>query len=124
MRGLNYRRYEPGPDWTAVVSTSTNPAANDVEADTGQLAAGSYEFMCHMRTTGTTNSTIGIQHRDAANTANNFDIQLELDFDATCMPCQYNIGPIRIEDNERLRMQMIDAHTGVVGTEIWYRRVR
>lgn len=52
--------------------TSTNPTANTVIADTGQLPAGTYDMFCQMSFNGTTPSngqTCLFQHQNAANSA-------------------------------------------------------
>lgn len=100
---------------------TTNPAANAVIVDTGQLAAGDFDVKAFMTAVGATmtRELIELQHRNAANSATinawqmgmvgGATVHMEVDFSLT------------IATNERLRVLIGQTLTGICGGTIMFK---
>lgn len=131
---VNRRGYEPGPDWTLVYDTAFFPIANDILADTGQLAAGVYQFRIHMvhRNDNAGPWTGRLEHRNATNTANVTVWGTESDRNRSYW---YNRNPSlpqlgqefrfmeRFALNERMQWRALETHNTRVYIHTWYRKV-
>lgn len=108
-------------------NTATNPALNAVLADTGQLAAGTYDVRA-MVSTGILGApqvfpVIDLQHRDAANLATLSSIPNQISVNTNIISDLHAITwtyATVIAANERLRFQLTSAAVtnGRIGTVI------
>lgn len=98
-----------------------SPVAADVLlADTGQLAAGIYDFTI-MGNTHTLATSYLLQHRNAANGANLK--QQRVFYSKEAAPNMVIINSYKIDTNERLRAVSNEAVNNVQCSIFWVRRV-
>ena len=94
-----------------------DPSAGDLLADTGQLAAGIYDFMI-FHWASFTGARIDLEHRNAAN-----DGTLAYQYLSLAVIDEMNIFPLlglKLATNERLRIVMLSAQTGYTQCSIQY----
>ncbi len=101
----------------------TNPAAGSILASTGALAAGNFKFrVFYSVADGTTGNAALVQHRDAADAANVF--QLHIESDPTTVPTNYVLDfTIAMAANERLRVLSRVLGTGRYQATIFQTRL-
>jgi len=93
--------------------TASNPAANLIIVDTGQLAGGVFDFLCWMSHSVTTGvSTLDIQHMDAANAV--ILSKWGMAYGPVSSGNQQFRFSMAINQDERLRCRVNQAATGRV----------
>lgn len=97
-------------------SITTNPSANDVIEDTGQVTEGAYWIGVYAWADA--DNVVTLEHRNAANNANIYAFDIKLTTDQPIL-----IGfPIEVDmaTNERIRViQKTSSWTGDVQVVIW-----
>lgn len=99
----------------------TNPTAGTILVDTGPLVGGIYEVIIHPSTSGTlTNRQFRVQHREKGNARTLAEIYFG---QHTQRENERQIGRIKIEDGQRIRILARINITAVVHVAIVYWRV-
>lgn len=112
------QNYESG-GW-ATAGYLTTPGIGTIMADTGQLAAGIYDFTIMLYCFSVSAYTL-LSHRNAANNA---DLKYQVIGTPSETTVSWPINSYKIAANERLVIRVVAAYTGNgQGSIIWVRRV-
>jgi hypothetical protein len=95
----------------------TNPNADTVLADTGELTEGIYDFMLFLNVNTAATQTFAVQYRNAANNATLKEQILGIGANDTLLFC---IGGLYVNEAERYRIIVRANYTGKAQASVIY----